>query len=69
MVGTPFIAPVAPAQRHRVLSLLDVATGDAEGEMSIVRHDGTEFSALINIAPILDSNGSLGVIVTDITQS
>jgi PAS domain S-box-containing protein len=68
VTGTKFLTHVAPAYHDRFVDLLHRATDDAEGDIAIVRSDGTEFSALVTIAPILDLNGSLCVIVTDMTQ-
>ena len=68
VTGANFLTHVAPAYHDRFVELLRQTTEDAEAEISIVRGDGTELSALVSVAPIFDIKGNLCVIVTDITQ-
>ncbi len=69
LVGRPFSDHVGTSDREHLAGLLRRgAGGDAEHETTVVRRDGAALPVLLNVSPLVEIEGVVCVIITDLTQ-
>jgi PAS domain S-box-containing protein len=69
LLGARFSKCVAAAHRDGFEDLFRrVPRGDSEIEVTLVRANGTDFPALLNLTPMFNTDGVQSLMVTDLTQ-
>src|SRR3954468_15618325 len=69
LVGTALADYAAAADRPAVADLLARGlAGDAERELTLLRGNDTTFPANLTTSPLVERDGILGLVVTDLTQ-